>query len=135
MLIADCFVVCQEEGEKVITQLLRLAANRHPSLFNSHQQIIKGMCILIEVIDSEYVSQGVSRSCVVGVHQLYHALNCESVDSFLSSMSQNLAPDVCKKLEHVLSLLEVLGAPLHTPSSPLATAPIHDVLLRRQYTV
>ncbi len=72
-----------------------------------------------------------SRNCAVGVHQLFRGFGV-SKEVFVANMSGPLGrPELVAKLEHVLSIDLKGGVHAHTPSSPLATAPIHDVLLRR----
>ncbi len=116
-----------------MSQLLRLIAARHGSLLSQQERVLQCVSVLVEVADSDLVSPSMSRGCVVGVHQLtlgyFSGLPRAALMHNLSAVvpAHNMA-----KLEHILSLdVKASVASIHTPSSPLATAPIHDVLLKR----
>ena len=122
----------QEEGEKVLSQMIRLIAQRNNQLLAQHERVVQCLAVLLEVIDdSELVSATMSRNCMVGVHQLFRGFGV-SKEVFVLNMSAALAKvQLVTKLEQVLSIDMKTHVYEHTPSSPLATAPIHDVLMRR----
>ncbi len=122
----------QEEGEKVLSQLLRLVAQRHPTLLSQHDRVVRCLAVLLEVMDdAELVSPAMGRSCLLGVHQLFRGFGAPK-ETFVTNMAAALGPALSAKLETALAVdTRSAGAHSATPSSPLATAPIHDVLLRR----
>ena len=154
-----------EEGEKTISQLIRLVGRNHPAVVGKRDRLIMTVSVLLMVTDAdEYLPGGkqshVSIGCKDCLKQLLcsmsadlfssspevdrgrNALNSNSSPMTVKSLSQWLSPDLCAKLNILLQELQSESAKsFRSPDSflnggifdgsPLATAPILDVLMRK----
>jgi len=148
-----------DEGGKVIAQLVRLVNRKHSSLVGQRDRLIMTLSIFLMVIDSEeYIPGGRSsplsgqcKECVGGLLSLAAGFsiksNFRSQDSSVesSSFSQWLAPFLCDKLRLIVAELGDSQLQQHPfyhqqfaasqggcfDGSPLATAPIFDVIMRK----
>lgn len=114
-------------------QLLRLVAARHGSLLSSSERVVQCIGVLVAVVDTDLVSPLMNHRCIVGVHQMVMGFfSGLPRPALLHNLSAAIPPEQMPKLEQILSLdMKASVVSMHTPSSPLATAPIHDVLLKR----
>ena len=154
-----------EEGEKAISQLVRLVGKNHPAVVGKRDRLIMTMSVLLMVMDAdEYLPGGKQSHISVGCRdclkqllctmsadlfstaqetdRVRSALNSTSSPMTVKSLSQWLSPDLCGKLNILLQELQSESAKsfrspdsfLHGgifDGSPLATAPILDVLMRK----
>jgi hypothetical protein len=111
----------------VLLQLARLVGQRHDSLLARGTRLSQAVGVLLNVLDTEYSSPEVSREIIRSLQRL--RASAGNPEELVHQLARDLGPDSGRKLE------AVLGVTMHQPfamaSSPLSTAPIHDVLLRR----
>ena len=86
------------------------------------------MGVLLEVLDTEYSSPEVSLEIVRSLQKLRTSAGVNAVE-LIHQLARDLGPESGRKLENILGV--TMNQPFVMASSPLATAPIHDVLLRR----
>jgi hypothetical protein len=116
----------QEENGKVLVQLARLLVQRRDSLVAKGAQLPKAIAVLVNAFDSadgNSTSPEVSLEIARSLERLHAAGG-----DLMQSIASQLGPELAEKLQRVLGA-DVSQACLSF--SPLATAPIHDVLLRR----
>jgi hypothetical protein len=118
----------QDEGGKVLLQLARLVGQRHDTLLARGTRLSQAVGVLLNVLDTEYSSQEVSREIVRSLQKL--RASAGNPEELVRQLARDLGPDSGRKLEAVLGISTHLSFTM-VASSPMSTAPIHDVLLRR----
>ena len=109
-------------------QLARLVGQRHDCLLARGTRLSKAVGVLLSVLDTEYSSPEVSKEIVRSLQKLRNSAGVNA-DELIHQLARDLGPESGKKLENVLGV--TMNQSFIMASSPLATAPIHDVLLRR----
>jgi hypothetical protein len=123
----------REEGLKVTTQLLRLINNRFSKLVAQKDRLVMSLSVILELIDDELITRELNISCYTCLQQLLISENGLSKDS-IDAVYQSLPASLVSKLNNVLSAAPLSLFHKNNPdcaTSPLATAPIIDVLMRR----
>lgn len=91
-------------------------------------RLSKAVGVLLNVLDSEYSSPEVSKEIVRSLQKLHTSAGINA-EELIHQFVRDLGSESGKKLENILGV--TMNRPFVMASSPLATAPIHDVLLRR----
>ncbi len=118
----------EEEGGKVIIQLSRLVAQRHDTLLARGTRLSQAVSALLQGAQADPASP-VNREIAQALHALRESAGANADDLF-RSVSTDVGPELSARLSTFLGA-PVGGAMGGGASSPLATAPIQDVLLRR----
>lgn len=111
----------------MLIRLARLVGQRHDSLLARGSRLSQAVGVLLSVLDTDYSSPEVSKEIVRSLQRLVSSAG--NADELIHQLARDLGPDSGRKLENVLGV--TMNQPYIMASSPLATAPIHDVLLRR----
>ena len=123
----------EDEAGKVLVQLSRLVAQRHDTLLARGTRLSQAVSVLLQGVGSDpSTTTAVTREIALAIHTLRASAGANADDLF-RSISNDVGPELSARLS------AVLGAPVGAgagaghggASSPLATAPIQDVLLRR----
>lgn len=122
------------EGHKVVDQLLRLADKKHPTLITSDSSMVQVIAVVLQVFESkeDLSSPQIDASIARFLQDLVHNMpgGLVHVRNVVSQMRDKKGNEFSTKLERALAFR--LGqAKGHLSLSPLATAPIQDVLLKR----
>ena len=120
-------LMCQDEGGKVLLQLSRLVGQRHDALLARGTRLSQAVGVLLNVLDTEYSSPEVSKEIIRSLQKL--RASAGNAEELVNQLARDLGPESGRKLEGVLGIR--MNQLFATASSPLSTAPIHDVLLRR----
>ena len=111
----------------MLLQRARRVGQRHDTLLARGTRLSQAVGVLLNVLDTDYSSQEVSKEIVRSLQKL--RASAGNPDELVRQLARDLGPESGRKLEAVLGITTHLSFTM--ASSPLSTAPIHDVLLRR----
>jgi hypothetical protein len=119
----------------VLTQLARLVVQRRDSVLSRGARLPQAIAVLLHSLDTplddERASPEVADEIIRSLQRLHSSASAStgvSGDELMRSVAEQLGPELSSKL---LQVLDIAANRPHLSFSPLATAPIHDVLLRR----
>jgi hypothetical protein len=124
----------QEEGGKVLLQLCRLVTQRHDNLLARGSRLSQAVGVLVLAHDSELTASAPAVSAdIAACLRALRASAGPNGDDLVRSLCKDVGPGLADKLAAVVGGAAGAGAGGEAAAragSPLATAPIQDVLLR-----
>jgi hypothetical protein len=113
-----------EEGAKVITQLCRLLTGRHSHMVSSEHTMDACITALLLAVAKDLCGDGTVQDvvgCLHHIQQHYAPSEAALIDAVIS---QKFSPELKEKLQKVLIKVDN-----SISTSPLGSAPIHDLLM------
>ena len=121
-----------EEGNKVIKQLCRLLTNRHCHMVRTPDVLRTCISVLLLAVAKDLCGDGTVQDVVNCLHhiQIHYAPNESAlIDAVIS---QQFTPELKEKLQKILT--KIIDE-TNVSTSPLGSAPIHDLLMGHRNNV